>query len=67
MDRFIFKLDRTTRIGGIGSNLNVNLDFSGGLGGGAKEEDILSDSEGGHTATLDPSSPVVTSKLILNG
>ncbi|KAG0723327.1 Cyclin-D-binding Myb-like transcription factor 1 [Chionoecetes opilio] len=31
-----------------------------------KEEDILSDSEGGHTAMLDPSSPVVSSKLILN-
>ncbi|KAK8395350.1 hypothetical protein O3P69_006194 [Scylla paramamosain] len=38
----------------------------GGLGGGVKEEDILSDSEGGHTTTLDPSSPVVSSKLILN-
>lgn len=42
------------------------FDLSGGLGG-VKEEDILSDSEGGHTTTLDPSSPVVTSKLILNG
>lgn len=40
---------------------------AGGLGGGVKEEDILSDSEGGHTTTLDPSSPVVSSKLILNG
>ncbi|XP_050734920.1 uncharacterized protein LOC127007721 isoform X2 [Eriocheir sinensis] len=43
----------------------ASLLSQGGLGG-VKEEDILSDSEGGHTTTLDPSSPVVTSKLILN-